>query len=102
MLFRSRVLGEIAPVDVAILPVGADFGFGASDALSFARSLEAKVTVAYTAEGDAAATEAVRRLCREMGSEVDVSVRAVTYTATSIPAVPQVVVLARLAGTDAS
>ena len=98
----SRVLGEIAPVDVAILPVGADFGFGASDALSFARSLEAKVTVAYTAEGDAAATEAVRRLCREMGSEVDVSVRAVTYTATSIPAVPQVVVLARLAGTDAS
>ena len=48
-----------APVDVAILPVGDGFGLGASDALSFARSLEAKVTVAYAAEGDAAAAEAV-------------------------------------------
>lgn len=96
----TRVLGEIAPVDVAILPVGDGFGLGASDALSFARSLEAKVTVAYAAEGDAAAAEAVRRLCREMGSEVDLPVRAVTYTGTSIPAVPQVVVLANRAGTD--
>lgn len=89
----SRVVGEIAPVDVAILPVGEGFGLGASDALSFVRSLEAKVTVAYTADDDGAAMEAVRRLCREMGSAVDVTSRALTCTGTTVPAVPQVVVL---------
>ena len=98
----SRVVGDLAPVDVAILPVGDGYGFGASDALSFARSLEAKVTVAYAPEGDANAEEAVRRLCREMGSGVDVRLRSVSFTGTSIPSVPQVVVLANRADADAS
>jgi L-ascorbate metabolism protein UlaG (beta-lactamase superfamily) len=98
----SRILGEIAPVEVAIVPVGEGFGLGASDALSFARSLEAKVTVAYAPEGDAPAAEAVRRLCREMGSEVDVTVRSVNYTGTSVPAVPRVVVLSSRAGAEAA
>jgi L-ascorbate metabolism protein UlaG (beta-lactamase superfamily) len=98
----SRAVSSIAPVDVAILPVGEGNGFGASDALLFARSLEAKVTVAYAPDDDAKAAEAIRRLCREMGSPVDVRLRSVTYTGTTVPSVPQVVVLANWAEADAS
>lgn len=97
-----RVLGEISPVDVAILPLGEGFGFGATDALAFVRSLEAKVTVAYTDRDSPAGADAVRRLCREMGSAVDVVARSVTCTGTSVPAVPQVVVLADRSKVDAS
>jgi L-ascorbate metabolism protein UlaG (beta-lactamase superfamily) len=98
----SRVLGEISPVDVAILPLGEGFGFGATDALGFIRSLEAKVTVAYTDGDDPAGAEAVRRLCREMGSAVDVVARSVTCTGATVPAVPQVVVLSDRSRVDAS
>ena len=88
-----RVVAEVAPVDVAIVPIGDGHGLGVADAIAFARSLEAKAIVPYVPDGDAPAIELVRRLCREIGSDPDATVRALTMTGATMPAVPRVVVL---------
>ncbi|NCV22189.1 MAG: hypothetical protein EBV45_09620 [Chloroflexi bacterium] len=87
---RPADLGDMSPADIVVLPVGTGFGLAVADSQSVARTLEARIIIAYTADGSASGDDVIRRLCRELESDAEIAVRSVTMTGQTIPAVPRV------------
>jgi L-ascorbate metabolism protein UlaG (beta-lactamase superfamily) len=87
---RPADLGDMSPADIVLLPVGTGFGLTVADSQSVARTLEARIIIAYTADGSASGADVIRRLCRELESDAETVVRSVTMTGQTIPAVPRV------------
>ena len=87
---RPADLGDLSPADIVLLPVGTGFGLSVADAQSVARTLEARIIIAYTAVGSASGEDVIRRLCRELESDADAIARNVSMTGQTIPAVPRV------------